>query len=347
MPDSVDRPSSESSEGAVDQDELRRLFRSLAAFVALLAITWLLFTALWAALPHIRAGHDQIYGLKQQVVATGEVFGPDAAGVRVVIFGNSHVQAGFKPDLFDSLSGGRVASYNLGLPNSGQFVGELTTLVERGQAPTHALLTLPWSGRAAPTTWQRLSDDRWLIEQLFPFRTLPRNGVLFFIRSRSHGGLLAYYGRMRGFVEQAQRDRGYFFIENQSHYPDHRLPDSYRDPSDDPQRSEPRSLSHRGPVFERLIEMAREHEIRLIFVPDYQRATRVGPAASNEEAARDLAPYGVRLLGPDYWRYPNALFSDPTHLNMEGAEVYTTDLWELLATSLLPTPQPTALHRRD
>jgi len=330
----------------VHHDELRSLLRSIAAFVGLLAVTWLLLAGIWKALPHTRAGHDQIYGLKQQIVSGGEVFSADSAPVRVAIFGNSHVQAGFKPDLFDALSEGRVASYNLGLPNANQFVAELRTLGERDQAPTHALLTQSWSGRAEPGQWVRFSDDRWLIEQIFPFRSLPRDLVQFAIRSVSYGGPFAYYERMRGFVEQARRDRGYFFIENQSHYPNHQLPENYRDPTDDQNRTLPRKLDHRGPVFDQLIEVAGEYEIQLIYVPDYLREKLAGPAPSNEGAVRALAPHGIVLLGPDYWRYPNVLFSDPTHLNREGADVYTNDLWELVSPTLLSAPTsapPTAL----
>ena len=37
-----------------------------------------------------------------------------------------------------------------------------------------------------------------------------------------------------------------------------------------------------------------------------------------------------KLLGPDYYLYPNRLFADQTHLNQAGARVYTEALFQLL-----------------
>ena len=43
---------------------------------------------------------------------------------------------------------------------------------------------------------------------------------------------------------------------------------------------------------------------------------------------------GVQVIGPDYWQYPNRMFSDPAHLNPHGAEIYTRDLWNLVKREL-------------
>jgi hypothetical protein len=40
------------------------------------------------------------------------------------------------------------------------------------------------------------------------------------------------------------------------------------------------------------------------------------------------------VLGPDYFLYPNALFSDQTHLNTAGARVYTEALYRLVQNQL-------------
>jgi hypothetical protein len=37
-----------------------------------------------------------------------------------------------------------------------------------------------------------------------------------------------------------------------------------------------------------------------------------------------------RLLGPDYYLYPNRFFADQTHLNQAGARAYTEALFQLL-----------------
>jgi hypothetical protein len=61
---------------------------------------------------------------------------------------------------------------------------------------------------------------------------------------------------------------------------------------------------------------------------------RLGSRAPSEADARvreALARHGIEVRGPDYWLYPNRIFSDPGHVNPEGAATYTRDLWELLA----------------
>ena len=42
----------------------------------------------------------------------------------------------------------------------------------------------------------------------------------------------------------------------------------------------------------------------------------------------------LKLLGPDYYLYPNKLFSDQTHLNRAGAQVYTEALFHLVESKI-------------
>lgn len=302
--------------------------------MAIQTTIWLLLYGLWESLPQVRPGFARIYDAKIEHVATGQVFADDDR-LHFVLFGNSQVLAGFKPDLFDALTDGRVSSYNLGLPDSGRFINEIEALVARGQKPSHVLLTLPWSGENDITMLESLLHDKIMISTLFPFRHLVRDTLQFYVRSRSYGGLSAFSDYSARQVEKALIDRGYFFVEAMSHYPGHRLPDDFKTESQTPDETWVRNCDHRGPVFERLVALARRENIRLIMVPTYFREGQFAPAGSNQATRSALAADGIEVVGPDYWLYPNRLFSDPTHLNIEGAEVHTRQLFELLEPIIL------------
>lgn len=285
-------------------------------------------------MPFVQPGHSQIYDQKLQAVAGGTLFPADAE-IRLVIFGNSRVMAGFIPDVFDTLSTGRVSSYNLGLPNSGRFVEEIEQLVDRGEVPTHVFLTRPWLEKEAMTVWRYLGEDDLVMKDLFPFREFPRDLAQFAIRSLARGGLRGMYNTNLGYLESARRDRGYFFIEAQSHFAGHRLPDDFQVESETPEKSWVRECALSGPTFERLLNVTKGAGIQVFMVPEPLRENQYAPAPSNDVVRESLASFGIEVLGPDYWLYPNRLFSDPTHLNPGGADVHTRRLWDLTGEALL------------
>jgi len=225
-----------------------RFIRLFATFCGLLCFAWLVFYSIWWSLPYIQAGHEQIYDLKLRLVTQGSVF-PEHAPIRVAAFGDSRVLAGFNPELFDELSLGRVRSYNLGLPNSSDFLDILEGMVAKGSSPTHALLVFPWSSRSQPKASDFIQDDRSIIARLFPFRYLPRDLAQFLVRSYQHGGIGLYYSYMQDQVEGARRDRGYFFIEHMSHFPNHSLPDDFKLESETPGKVRVRPYELSGDAY--------------------------------------------------------------------------------------------------
>ena len=71
------------------------------------------------------------------------------------------------------------------------------------------------------------------------------------------------------------------------------------------------------------------------YVPYYLREGEAAPAATRDVrfAALLQQTTSCKLLGPDYFLYPNRLFADQTHLNEAGARVYTEALFQLLKES--------------
>jgi hypothetical protein len=316
--------------------ELRRILLTLSCFLLIQAVIWVIFYAIYQSLPYARLGHMIIYSAKVDAIRAAPIFPPHATN-RVVIFGNSRVLCGFDPDLFDSLCPPGTRSYNMGLPDTVTFIDALESLASKGQAPTHALLTLPWPENAFHrTVLKPFESDQRLITDLFPFRGMPRDLTMFAARSRQHGGMVNFYHYGQDSVRQMLSQRGFYYIKEQAAFPDHRLPDDYRFEWDDPTKPNPRNVVSSGSEFERLRRVLEQHHIQCFLVPSYFRPAECAPAPTiNQQAVEALRPYpSIQVLGPDYFIFPNRLFSDHQHVNPDGADLYTRKLAELVRPHL-------------
>ena len=307
-----------------------------------MGVLWVLFYFVYAVLPYTRNATYLIYETKVDHALHQPLF-PSGASCRVLMLGNSQVLSGFIPDRFDALAGKNVASYNMGLPAETLFVDNLERILENGGHPTHVFITSTWQpdNPNRRNLFNPIESDAEFLQQLFPFRHLPRDLVLFFLRAHDHDGLAANYRYVHRSVHNVLRDRGYYFVDGQSHYPRNRIPDDFRAATDDPQRIAPRKVLVEGSEFERLIGMAEKYDFQLFFLPLYCRPGQVAPAPPvNQQTAQSIRPYPrLHLLGPDYFIYPNRCFADELHLNPEGAAVYTEDVFKLTRETLPTAPK--------
>ena len=309
--------------------------------VLLFLLLWAAFDALFAVFPYVRNGSDVVFGAKLHWEETGTVFAPDPQATRVLIFGNSKVLAGFLPAVFDELSRshhGNVSSFNSGFPGSDLFLPPLQAMCARGQAPNVLLLTLPWNGDPPRRgIFHFLPDDHAVIEELFPFRNFPRDLTAFLLSAPSHGGVAAYYHESKDNERAVIEERGYHLITEQSRFAAGRLPDDFHLSSDQPLHVVPRAAPATGAQLEQLNRLVRQYKMACYYVPFYLREGEAAPAAaSNQEFGALLERKTTcKLLGPDYYLYPNRFFADQTHLNQAGARVYTEALFGLLKESAL------------
>ncbi|MBT9609758.1 MAG: hypothetical protein IV110_06920 [Aquabacterium sp.] len=302
--------------------------RSALAFVLLAGLVWLgLF---WAnkQLHYVHAGSDLIHHQKSQVLPAKPLF-PPSATYRVLAFGNSKTLSAFRPDVFDAHFKGRVASFNMGLPGDSAFVGLLEYAIRHGNRPTHILLQEPWRGAAAEVErpWL-IKDDRRILDTLIPFRRLPRDLTLFVFQARK-SGLQAEWHRVKAEVNGMTSTRGWYFISAQSHYPNDALPDDFRLPTDTPHQTAPRKVEFAGAEYERLLALAKDHGIEVLFVPYAIRDGQAAPQADPGTQVHVTQPK-VATHGPTYWTLPPSSFSDPVHLNHVGSQRYTQRLAQYL-----------------
>ena len=315
--------------------DLRRILRSGIKNLGILVLLWVLFSCVYKLVPYTKAGDEVIYETKVNKLLSSVEF-PTDAKYKIAVFGSSVVLSGFIPDVFDNADT-NTYSYNLGLPASGHFVFALELLIKRNQIPTHVFLTTTWPKEEQKTAFS-LPHDKNIIETLFPFQSLPRNLTLFFLRSRNRGGIVEYYQAAKRTAEQMLAGRGYYFIEGQSHFPNHRLPDEFKLQSDTPDIIRTRFFDTTNPIFKKLIEIHNKHDIKFYIVPTYRRAGSAAQCSlENKNADVFKNSPGLHVLGPEYYLFVNRYFSDATHVNPEGAELYTKKLRELFDENIVTT----------
>jgi hypothetical protein len=272
--------------------------------------------------------------------ASGPIFPDNRQVLRVLIFGNSKILAGFVPSFFDQMAAAgnlKVSSFNSGFPGSDLVLPPLKEMCERGQAPDVLLLTLPW--RPDPprrTVFRFIPDDHAIILQLFPFRNLARDLTSFLMAAPSHGGLVNYYRQAEENEKESIAQRGHYLILQQSRFPGGRLPDDFHLASDQPNTIPSRVAVRQGSEITELNQLIKQYHMGCYYVPYYLRiGEAAAPPGYDQQFATEveqLTP--CKLLGPSYYLYPNKLFSDQTHLNGTGARVYTAALYHLVESKL-------------
>ncbi len=314
------------------------LVQALSLFVVL----WVCFFYLYQRFPYVKNGSTVVFDAKLKVEAGGTVFPADRSVVRVLIFGNSKILAGFMPSVFDQMAASarrKVSSFNSGFPGSDLLLPPLQEMCARGQAPDVLLLTIPW--RVDPPRrgiFRFVLDDHVVIQALFPFRSMASDLTSFLLNAPDHGGVVSYYREAEKDEKSVIINRGYYLISEQDRFPGGRLPDEFHLESDQPNTILKRGAGPRNAEVAALDQLLTHYHIRCYYVPYYLRVGEAAlpPGVDQQAAARVEQLTSCKVLGPDYYLYPNKLFADQTHLNAAGARVYTEALLHLLEGKLSP-----------
>lgn len=308
-------------------------WRPVAGFVLLFAAVWLSLYAAYILLPFTRPGSVVISEAKFETLVKAPMFGPQDR-YRVMVFGHSKALTCVRPLELDAAIGAGVRTYNLGLPGEEHFLPILEAALEAGNVPTHVLLTLPWDNKPEkPGLMDALRDDPEIAKTLMPFRAFPRDASLFLFTNRNRLAEAVHDVAVQrnNMLEQ----RGYYFIQSQSHYANDRLPDGYALPTDRPNRIDQRKFPERSYTRTRLEQLAMKYGFEVVFIPVPFRIGEFAPApAEDNTRVMTLSDHpSIRVMGPDYFNYPPAYFADPLHMNLQGALAYTADLARLLKSS--------------
>jgi hypothetical protein len=306
--------------------------RTVARFFFLLALAWIILDGAYSAFPMIRPGADVVKEAKFESLVKGQLFLPTDR-YRILVFGNSKTMAGFRPEEFDDAFKTEIRSYNLGLPGDARFLPILKAALAAGNIPTHVFMTIPWDSKSKPRPLDLLRDDESLIYQLIPFRDLPRDVVVF--AATSHFQFRQKYEEAIQERDKMLAHRGWYYIKGQNFFPSGELPDDYSIPTDHPDEFLPRQVPEHSFMLSELNKLSRQYHFKVVLIPGNMRRHAEAAAPQSDEA-RSINFRGnadFRIIGPDYWIYPPADYSDPVHLNPAGATAYTHDLAQLIAKS--------------
>jgi len=314
-----------------------KFWRDIVIFGLMALVIWVALFLLAAALPYVRNGSDIITNAKRSYSLHNQLFSPDAQ-VRILTFGNSKILAGINPAFLDPALAkdgvpGKIETFNEGLPGESRYVEYLESLLKTGIRPTDVVIQNTPTAQDHPV---QLSDwighDKKVIDTLFPFRTLPRDLVLFFTLSHGHGGPVGFYREAKRDAANVGTDRGYYFIKGQSHYPHDQLPTDYSLPTDKPNFVYERTSDLSLPAYKKLIALSQTYHFKIIMIPSAYRTGEYAPSPILPPLRTE--PNGVVAAGPDYIILPPQNFSDPVHTNKTGAAIYSGMLADILAPAL-------------
>jgi len=328
-----------------DSSDWNRISREGLSLLALCLLLWVLFYSLWRLFPEMTPGSLRVYDAKLAALKEPG-FLATPARCKVLVVGLSYTMAGFEPILFDGLGSNKCSSFNLGLPVTifGRRIYQLDQILDivekSGNIPTHVLVTWrdPYprvEGQTKHSIWNWITpkcDSAQVMQALFPFKQIGRDGPVFFARAFSHGGPAVFGQACDNEVSKMLHNRGYYFMKSDSIYANDELPPDFYARGDSPDQPLARDVK----LWEQFVSglKKRPNGPRILLVPNYYRENKCAPAPSNEPLRDALGKYGVEVIGPDYWKYPNYMFSDAAHLNPTGADVYTKELWNLLKDRL-------------
>jgi len=315
--------------------ELSRFFYSAFSFLLICAGIWIFCFYANKNLPDIRPGVDVINSAKTDYLKNHLIFSPNKP-IKVLVFGDSKVLSGFIPKQFDHEVHG-ATSYNVGFGGTSIFIPQLQKLLCRGVIPTHVLVMVPWfdSPVEKKSFFHFLPRDEKIINVLFPFHLLIRNTLVFLLRSKQYGGPLGFYHYAEAEVENMYRDHGYFFIYDQSRFPNERLPKNFHLESDNSKLIKYRDPDINSKAFHKLKDLADQYKFKIIVMPYYLRQRERGQVGINYAMVNALKPYHeFSVMSKDYFLFHDHYFSDTEHLNPSGAKMYTEIIVNLMKNEL-------------
>ncbi|NIM13899.1 MAG: DUF1574 domain-containing protein [Candidatus Aminicenantes bacterium] len=272
--------------------------------------------------------------------------------INVLFMGTSRMLAGIVPAVFDRLSGGKTFSYNLAFPalpiSSAYFT--LKDYLEKNPPPEYVVMQLHinrcrkctlfnyyasqgfnGTGEMASLV-KNMENKSIIVNYLFPFKMYKFFVFRYVIdRILRPSNILQIKEKNRAILEQMTAERGFYFIEEQAVAEDNRLPDDFV-----PERKGPAKMGgifdpFTDPYVEKFFELTRETGVKVLLI---QPVYRVGQYLQYEQMPLQfsviLEQYDHVFAAEEGWKrkfYDYKYFADKTHLNPEGAERFTTQVF--------------------
>jgi hypothetical protein len=336
-----------------------QFLRKLATFVAGNAVVlWALDRGVLRAASVYKDGASIICESKREAVREGTL-GPREGAVNVVILGDSRILAGAIPTRFDAEVGHGVYSANLALPAlpTGAQLSVLRDLVARNGAPRYLIAYLRADSRRTNVLFDHYAVEGGSFAEILSHAVTRRDSAIlagYFNPIIRYDELVPQYiwdslrrpaaiadrrAANSRVVAQMLDDRGYYYIAEQRKFPSGSLPDDF---DGGPDSDDAETAYDEDPYVAAFFDFAASHGISVLLTEPPVRE-RAAPARETMPAHYHtiLARYPNVHMARDGWqrkRYPNRLFSDVTHVNPQGAALFTSamagEFLETFATEL-------------
>jgi hypothetical protein len=288
---------------------------------------------------------------KREMVRSGEIhYKKDK--INVLFLGTSRILAGAVPEVFDRLSGGKTYSYNLALPalpiSSAYFV--LEDYLEKNPPPEFVIMQLHinWCRRCVLFNYyatqgfngigeivslvRNMENKSIILNYLFPFKTYRFFAVQYIFDTIFRPANIAEIKeKNRAILANMTAERGFYFIEEQAVAEDNRLPDDFTPLQNGPIEKIGEFDPFTDPYVEKFFELTRAAGVKVLLIqPAYREGQYLPYDRIPLQFLSLMDRYDHVFTGKQGWQvkgYEYKYFADQTHLNPEGAERFTTEIF--------------------
>jgi hypothetical protein len=288
---------------------------------------------------------------KREMVRSGEVNGVKGK-INVLFMGSSRILAGIVPTYFDQLSGGKTFSFNLALPalpiSSSYFV--LQDYLVKNPPPGYVVMELyintcknctvlnyyanqgPGGVGEMTSLFMNLEDKSIIINYFFPFKMYKFFVFQYFfdlISRPAHISKIMEKNRL--ILNRMKKERGYYFIEEQAVTEDRLLQAKFA--------KKKRSIIKKGIVYDPFIDpytkkffdLTFEKNIKVMLIqPVFREKQSLQYEEMPLQFASILKRYSNVYMANEGWKlkfYERRFFGDITHLDKDGALMYTKEIF--------------------
>lgn len=333
---------------------MKRFLKKMVLLVLILAVLIFVLNYLGLKAGKIyKDGAAQVCETKRQMIRSGAIhYEPDKDNV--LFLGTSRILAGIAPTYFDELNGGQTYSYNLALPglpiSSAYFV--LRDYLEKNPPPQYIVMQLyinrcrsctlynyyAVQGLAQPaeifSLFKHLANKAIVFNYIFPFRMYKFHTARYLFDSIfMPARVRSLRKKNNAILNRMIENRGYYFIAEQAVAGNNSLPGDFAEEGGGGETVNKASSYDPfvDPYVKMFFELAHRYRVKVLLI---QPAYRENQYLQYEEMPFQysvlLKQYDNVAIANEGWKikfYENRFFSDPTHLNEEGAKRYTEEIY--------------------
>jgi hypothetical protein len=301
-------------------------------------------------------GAAQVCEIKRRMVRSGAIhYIKDKDNV--LFLGTSRILAGITPTYFDELNEDKTYSYNLALPglpiSSSYFV--LREYLEQNPPPQYVVMQLyinrcrscnlynyyAVQGLESPaeilSLFKHMDNKAIIFNYIFPFRMYKFHTARYLFDSIIiPARIRSIRKKNNAILNRMIENRGYYFIEEQAVAANNMLPDDFAEEGGGGSGESINKASSYDPFVDPYVklffDLARDHGVKVLLIqPPYRERQYLQYEEMPLQYAVLLKEYKNVRIAQDGWKlkfYENRFFSDPTHLNKEGALRYTGEIYQ-------------------